>query len=243
MTTSKDATLKEDDHKVWPGAFAAYRTALRQIKKNPGPALLFIGVYALFSVISSIAQGGKLYADPAYAPYEDAAILIFLLALPVYGLALADGRKIHTAEFMRFNASKYFSISVAVILYCFIVGLSLLLLIIPVIWTAAWYAFEVYPIADRGTGPVAALKRSKQLAERHKAKVWRLIGVGILVSILVSLPALALANVPYVGGIASVFAMASYIAITSVSGAILYRWLERNTEQLDSKTVADAAAP
>src|SRR5688572_21141166 len=92
----------------WAGAFAAYGAVFEQIKKNPAPTVLFVGVYLVASVLSLTTQGHTSYLNADHRTYEDIVMFIFWLALPVYGLALADRRRISLNEFMQFDAKKYF---------------------------------------------------------------------------------------------------------------------------------------
>jgi hypothetical protein len=201
---------------AWAGAFAAYGRVFDQIKKNPGPAWLFVGTYVLFSSVSTFFQDGTAY--PNHAPYEDIAYFIFLLAIPVYGLALADRKRISLGEFMRLDLMRYLSLFAASILYVLIVGGSLLLLIVPAIWTIAWFFVTPYVVVDQGKGPIKSLKASKRLAQNHKGKVWGIIGV----SILLMIPAAVFQYIPFIGIAASAFVT----VLSTGAAASLYRWLQ-----------------
>jgi hypothetical protein len=206
---------------VWPGAFAAYSAAWGQIKKNPGPAVLVIGAYALFSVVGLVLQGEAVYADPKHVRYENILGLVFLLALPTYGLAIADNRRISIAEFMKFNFKKYIAYFAAMVLTLLIVGVSLLLFIVPAIWTIAWFCLAGYAVVDTNKGPIEALRASKRLAQAHLSKIWGLIGV----SVLLAVPAALLTFVPYVGDAMSQF----FVVLSYGALALLYRWLQKHS--------------
>lgn len=219
--TEKTVSQNDKPHgqEEWGGAFAAYGKIFEGIKKNPAPVLLVTVVYALASTISTIFQDGKLYMDPKHAPVEDITYLVFLLAMMVYALALADGKRISISQFMRFDLKKYVFVAAAGLLYILIVGVSLLLLIIPAIWTIAWLFAAPYIVVDKNMGPIKALKESKRLAQNHKGKVWGLIGVTTLLGIFVGL----MAYIPYVGGAIS----AAFTMISAGTSALLYRWLQK----------------
>jgi uncharacterized membrane protein len=153
-------TQNEAQKNIWQGAFRAYGTAFDRIKANPEPAFLIVGTYATLAILSGILQGGKPYADSTYANIEDLAYLVFILALVTYSLALADDKKVSIREVMRFSLRKYVWILLAVVLYGLIIGASLLLLIIPAIWTIAWFYFQVYAVVDKNLGPIKALKKA-----------------------------------------------------------------------------------
>lgn len=204
---------------AWMGGFAAYARTFDQIKRNPQPAYLFIAVYTILAVLSSFTGDTTSRFDMNYKSYEDIAWLVFLLALPVYGLALADRKSVTIAEVMRFDVSKFFYMLGAYILATLIFIVSALPLLIPLIWTIAWFSMFEYPVVDKGYGPIQALKESKRLAENHKAKVWGLIGVTIVIGILSAI----LSFVPVIGGaITAVFGV-----ISTGAFAVLYRWLQR----------------
>src|SRR3546814_7982333 len=65
--------------------------------------------------------------------------LIFLLALTVYSLALAKGKKINLSQFMEFSAKKYLSIFAGAIVVGLVIFVSVLALMIPAIFTIAWF--------------------------------------------------------------------------------------------------------
>jgi len=204
----------------WPGAFAAYGTVFRQIKKNPEPALLYIGGYTLFTIVSLVLQGQTSATQHGHVLYEDVAVFIFLLALPVYGLAVADRRAIGIAEFMRFDLKKYLTLVAVTVLVILIVGASLLLFFFFAIWTLAWFSVANYAAVDKRLGPINALKESKRLARAHLSKVWGLFGT----SILLNVPMFLLLHVPYIG-----IAVYQFFTLLTLSAfAVLYRWLQHN---------------
>ncbi|MDQ4031353.1 MAG: hypothetical protein M3332_03415 [Actinomycetota bacterium] len=208
----------------WPGAFTAFAGAFDQLKKNPQPALLFLGVYAVLAIISSVGQDDVSYFSTERWNYEDILYLVFLLALPVYGFALADRKVISLSEFMRFDATKYFTLLGALLLFALVIFGSALLLLVPLIWTVAWFSLIPYAVVDKGTGVIGAFKESKRLARNHKAKVWGAIGVTVLYSIIATL----FAVIPYIGSVAIAFVtLLSWGAF-----AILYRWLQQNDKSL-----------
>jgi uncharacterized membrane protein len=206
--------------KEWPGAFEAYSTAFHRIKDNPKPLVLFGGVFAVVAIVNGLMQPGLSYSDTNYASYEDLAYLVFLLALTLYSLALADGKKLSIVEFMKFDAFKYFSLVATALLLLLVFFGSLLLLVVPIIWTVGWFLVATYAVVDKRLAPIAALKESKRISKDYKGKVWGIFGVGILISIGASF----LGFIPLIGGLST--ALAS--VWTTVAGAILFRWLQKN---------------
>jgi hypothetical protein len=218
-TESQIESGKPGTGKAWQGAFNAYGTAFEGIKQNPKPVLLFVGLYTLLTILGMPTQDGKQYLDPGYNNLADILFLIFLVAFPTYGLAVADKKQLSLREIVRPSFAKFMSVLVASILSGLIVGVSLLLLIIPAIWTIAWLSLYSFAAVDKNMGPVAALKESKRLASEHKAKVWGIIGVGVLMSIGAGI----ISVIPFVGA-AAIAAVSVWVY---VAAAILYRWLQK----------------
>lgn len=204
----------------WRGAFAAYGAALKQIKANPAPAILYVGTYLTLSIIDWLVSGSAATRNDMFN-LEDINTLIFMLALPIYALAVADHKHIGLREFMQFNAKKYFSIFAAGILYGLIIAVSALPLLIPLLWTIPWFALASYPIIDKHMGPIKALKESKRLVLAHRGKVWGLIGATILL-ILAVVPLAFIA--PLFGNL-----VLEFLGVVSIASfALLYRWLQHN---------------
>lgn len=218
-------TKKTDTESAWSGAFDAFGRTFDQLKANPQPIYLLGGAYL------TVAAIGLFTVDPtntreimAASGLEFLVLLVFLLAMQTYGLALADGKKISIAEFMRFDIRKYVFIIVTSILYSLIIAFSFLLFILPVIWTLAWFALSTLLVVDKNLGPVAALKESKRLVQNHKGKVWGIIGVSILFSIGAS----AVGVFPVIGQLASAALSILISVLTIGASARLLRWTQKH---------------
>jgi hypothetical protein len=206
----------------WPGVFNVFGEVFEQAKKNPEPAYVFIGVYAVLALLSFVTGG---YASPFDTNSQDGgfealAFLIFLLALPVYALALADRKVIDTSEFMRFDLGRYLTVFGIMLLTVLLVVIAAIPLLIPLIWVIPWLSLGSYIAVDRKLGVIESLKESKRLTQDHKGKVWGLIGVTILLTIAAGL----LSFIPVVGAAAS----AAITVLSAGSFAVLYRWLQKN---------------
>lgn len=216
--------------KSWPGAFEAFGNALNHMKANPVPVVVFLAASLLVSILQMINYGevptdvkGSLF----YSSYNGIVYLVFLLAIPTYALAVADRKGISLGEFMRFNAKKYFFVLMASLIYTVIVSVSLLLLIVPVIWTLPWFALATLLAADRGLNPIAALKESRRLAQNHKAKIWAIVGVAILVSLVLGL----FAAIPVIGQLLSAIISPLLGLLVIASLAQFMRWSQTQAEQ------------
>lgn len=221
---------------VWMGAFEAIGQAFQQIKKNPQPLMVFIAVTVVLAIADLVVNGGyksPLSTDQGYTSLESLTSLIFLLATPVYALALADRRAITVSDYMRFDLARYFSVFGVLLVSGVIWVLSIIPLLIAWIWTVAWFYLAAYVSVDQKLGPIAALKATKSLSENNKAKVWGVVGASLALSIVASL----LSFVPIVGSVA----IAVATVVTAGASAILYRWLQHNAGHTPVAAPAPAA--
>lgn len=213
----------------WPGAFKAYSRIFSQMKKNPQPAVFFVVTYLIVSIISRVLQGSTVYVSANYREYESIFQLVILLAIPTYALALADRKSLTVAKAMHFELNKYLFMILGAVLFVLAFIVSFLLLIVPVIWAVGWLSLFQFPIVERNLKPVDALKESKQLAHGHKGKVWGIIGVSLLFTIVV----VPLVYLPYVNYLVSAYAMFITIISTGVLAA-LYRNLQQSADPANS---------
>lgn len=227
MQSDLENTTSNTEHKQWPGAFAAYSKAYEGITRNSKPAMLVVGLYLLITLVGSIWQG-KAPTEEGYRGAEAIVGLIFLLALPLYGLAVADKRILTIKQFMKPNGYKYVMVLLTSIVCGLAAALSLLAFIIPVIWVFPWVYLAVYAIAEKQLSPIEAIKYSKSLTGNNKAKVWGLFGV----SILFSIGAFVLAIVPVVGAYLSYGALMFISVLNVVASCILYRFLQGQEESV-----------
>lgn len=206
--------------KEWPGAFAIFNKAFKQISGNLHPVLMFVGIYTVLSIVSLIIQGKSGYNQEGYVPYADVLLVFFILPITVYSLALADKKKLSVAEFMQIDFKKLLILVATSLLATLLIALSFVALVFPVIWVGAWLALVVFPVVDKGMSPIQALKESKRLTQNHKGIVWGIIGVTLLVSIMMGV----IGAIPYIGVAGTAFSN----VWTSVAMAHLYRWLQHS---------------
>ncbi len=218
---------KEHINVAWGGAFDAFKRMFTQLKANPEPAVFLVVAYLIVIAIKMSVAGPDYTTMESFAKvtaFDAAFFLIFMLAIPTYGLALAKGKAISMREMLRFDANKYFAILLAGILYGFAIVASFLLFIIPAIWVVSWFALYQIVVVDKGLGPIEALKESKRLvAERTgKAKVWGVIGASLVLSFAAGL----LAVFPLIGNVLSSSASLLISILTTAAFASLYRWVK-----------------
>jgi uncharacterized membrane protein len=222
MTKKQVTETKTLEASKWPGAFKAFENAGNAVLKNPQPAALFLVVYMVLAIISSNDT------DPVML--TSVADLVFLLAITIYSLALADGKQLTIKSFLQLDVKKYIFLLLTGILGMLLIGVSLLLFIVPVVWTLAWVFSAGYAVADKGLNPVDAIKEGKRLAQNHKGKVWGIVGVTFLFGI-----AIGIINViPYAAYLGTL-ALGVLTIVCSVAGAMLYRWLQANDEVAETE--------
>ncbi len=204
--------------KEWPGAFETYSRVIKQMNLNWKPVAFFVGVYTLMTAVSLSLQGKSVYTDTSYVPYSDAVLILFLLPIVSFALAVAKRKTMTIDQFMTITPRTFLLLMVTSIFASAIILGSILLFIIPAIWTVAWFTLSTYAMVDKNLSPIESLKRSKQVSKDHKAKVWGVIGVGMLLSLVAAL----FAGIPYIG-----IAGIAYATIAlSAASAELYLWLD-----------------
>lgn len=216
---------KEHGHVAWGGAFDAFKRMFAQLKANPEPAMVLVVAYLIVIAVKMSVAGPDYTTVESFAKvtaFDAAFFLIFMLAIPTYGLALAKGKAISVRELLRFDANKYFAILLAGILYGFAIVASFLLFIIPAIWVVSWFALYQIAVVDKGLGPIESLKESKRLVTERigKVKVWGIIGASLVLSFAAGL----LAVFPLIGNILSSSASLLISILTTAAFASLYRW-------------------
>lgn len=227
---------------AWPGAFAALGAAFQQIKKNPQPALIILGVYAVLAIFEAMAAGGHEVTKTSVSIYSQVrqsytglGELIFLLATPIYALAIADRKVITPAEFFAVNVRKYFSVFLATILFALIIIASIPTLMIAAIWFVPWFAFITYLIVDKDAGPIKAFGLSKALGRHNKSKVWGIVGAAILMYIPVAvITSLLVAINRKFGTVIGSVLQTSVSLLAYGALAMLYRWAQHNVGDTDA---------
>lgn len=210
---------------TWMGAFNAYDKAFNVIKKSLFFTLL-TGVAMLAAYAVGVIIHGKPEPGQIYVPYEFLILAPLYLVMPAYSLAVVDGKKPSFASLYRRPLRTFLSLIVAGIVSTLIVGLSFLLLIIPIIWTTAWFSMADLAVMDKNMGPIKALKESKRLAQNHIGKVWGLVGVSFLLSLAINVTAIVPVTGPYI----SMAVSGAFAVWSSVAMAVLYRWLQKNVK-------------
>lgn len=144
---------------------ALMRAALESLKDKWG---LAIGTFLIYSILSG-AAGGLGAAGPVVGLILGGP---FALGAALFSLSLSRGKAVALEQI--FHGFNYFTTALAAYLLVFVyVLLWSLLLIVPGIIAALSYAMTFYIIADDPSiGAEDALKKSKQMMDGYKEKLF-----------------------------------------------------------------------
>lgn len=207
--------------KEWPGSWDAYLTIFDRLWHNRGPALFFIVGYLIVSIVGKLFHAYKIAGSISYTVYEDLFQVLVLLAIPTYGLSLADNKRLTLGQVLRFDIKKFTFLLLSIIAFLAIFIGSLFLLLFPIIWSIGWFSLYQFPVIEFGFHPLDALEESKRLAQQHKSLVWGVVGISVVFTIL----AVPFLYVPYVTYLVPGYAMLIIVISTAVL-AMLYRYLQ-----------------
>lgn len=225
-----------DDGSAWMGAVAAANGAFDQMRKNPRPALVYVGLILLGGICDHFLWAHRVQPDVLTAAavlqsfretsLQSIAQFALMLALPTYGLALADRKMLSVRDFLGVDDRRVFfkfvSIFVGYVLFFALAILSGILLLIPLIWIIPWFSMLALVVAEHGFGPIAAMKESKRLARDYKSYVWGVLFLSFVLGIAGGIISALLLFVPMAGII-----IGSIVSVVSVGMlATLYRWLQ-----------------
>lgn len=206
---------------AWPGALEAFGRALMRSAQSPQPVLAVIlasfGLGLLYSSLELNAVNVVRVMGIAIA------LNLFLVpALLRYCLAIADGRHVTMAGFLRLDGERHATVLLSLGVAGFAVAVSLALLVVPVIWVLPWVVLTAFIATDRQVNPLEALRASRRLTRGHKLHVWGIVATTIALLALVQVIALTSPSAALFSN-----ALGTMVAITSGSTmAMLYRWLE-----------------
>jgi hypothetical protein len=189
---------------------------------NPAPAGIFIAVSFVVSIFVTVTHIHAGTAATATAGAGSLVSLLFVRAMVLYALSIADGRPLSVSQFLEVNVKQFFLLVLAYIAVFILLVIAAIPILIPWIWVIPWLAFTGLALVDKNLDPVAAMSESRRLADHHKGKVWGLIGWMVLVSIAGAI----LGIIPYL----SYLARPAVTVVEGVGLAILYRWLQSQSQ-------------
>lgn len=186
---------------------------------NPVPAAIYVGVSFVLSVLAVVSHlETNSTTRGATGGVIGLVSLLFIRALVVYNLSVADRRPLSVSQFFAVNVKQFFSLIVAGIAAFIILIIAAIPILIPWIWVVPMFAVTGYVLVDKDLGPFAALGASRHLATHHKGKVWGIIGWIVLVGIVGAL----LGIIPYV----SYLVQPALVVLEGATIAVFYRWLQ-----------------
>lgn len=203
---------------TWGGGLNAIKQAYAGIMANPAPA----GIYVAVSfVVGALFALGHPHVSRA-ANYTEAGgtglvSLIFIRALVLYSLSIADKKPLSVSEFFSVDVKQFIFLILAYISVFVVLLIAAIPIFIPWIWVVPWLAFTGYALVDKNLAPFAAMGTSRHLASNHKGKFWGIVGWMILVSIAGAIVGI----IPYV----SYLIQPAIYILEFATLAILYRYL------------------
>lgn len=241
---AKTNTGQSNSKQPWPGAFNVVKPAFLALKVNLG----LVAAYAILQGLLKLAGPDNnatqnLTSTGAAMDYSNLLAaagvgsvgliigLLLLVAVPKLQLASAEGKEISLGDLLRTSVSKLLPALALAILAGLAILIGLLLLIVPGLVLLTWFIFAMYILVDKGTGPIESLKQSRELARGNAGKIWGVIGVSILVSIVAGL---LTGWIPFVGG-----AVAGVIGLAT---GVMMVFLYRNLQSVKAPVVSDPTA-
>lgn len=189
---------------------------------NPTPAGIFIAVSFVVSIVVAVSHIHIGTAATATAAAGSLVSLLFIRAMMLYSLSVADRRPLSISQFLEVNIKQFCFLLLASIAVFILLVIAAIPILIPWIWVIPWLAFTGYALVNKNLDPLAAISESRRLASHHKGKVWGIIGWMILVSIAGAIVGI----IPYV----SYLVRPAVAVVEAVALAILYRWLQSQSQ-------------
>lgn len=202
----------------WPGPFGIFKHSKRVVLVNPW-AILGLGVLNLIVGGIDRRTGGTATVLGVIGVLLS---LWFTLGLVVLYLAGTRGEKLGAFSALKQSMQFYLKMIVATIVSIVLMVLSLLALVVPFFFVVPRLALVNYFLVDKKLGPIEAIKASWKATKGHSLKVWGIVAVTVLFSVL----CLVLV------GIYLVF-------LYQAALAVLYGFITRTTPQ-ESPAVPDA---
>ncbi|TAK89232.1 hypothetical protein EPO04_04015 [Patescibacteria group bacterium] len=151
-------------------------------------AIVSLFVIALFFVIAVIVAAGMVYSGLSGGAALFGGLLLLLLLFSLYALyiqnfllvimlAAAQGQRLSIGEGSKRAIRLIPKLFVVGLLYALAVIGGFILFIIPGFIFMAWFALASLAAIHEDLGPVAALKRSRQLVRDHLIETWGLLGL------------------------------------------------------------------
>lgn len=208
--------------KDWPGAFGIYKYSKQAVLTNWGTLLgLVLSSMVLSGIVSNLGDKkhtmlytiGQLLSLVVAAYASAATTIVALKSVRREKIGFSDALS---------KATEYFwPILGATLLLYVILAASILLFIIPFFFIAPRLTLTPYFLIDNKLGPVDALKASWEETRGHSGKIWGLVGVNIVYTLLF----FTIIGIPF---------GAYFLFLYMAASALLYYWI-RSTKPAVSK--------
>ncbi len=164
--------------------------------------LLALVVLPILALIAAMSIGMALVLTMGLHSYTaivllalDAVLALILLfwlipATTIIMLSNARGQKIALKEVLQQSRRFIGPMFVLGVLEVLAIMVGLVLFVFPGLFFIAWLSLASYAMVDENLGPIAAMKRSKQLVTGHMAETFGLMGTAAAFSLLTLVPVL-----------------------------------------------------
>ena len=198
---------------TWPGAFGSFKHSAAAIRFNLGTILSLVALSVVLTLAPDAISKDATFKDLAVIIANILSIIVSL-ALVYATLASARFKKIGLDEAIASGFSlvaiRYFLMNV---LLAVIYVISFVLLIVPFLYIFPRTILAPYFMIDKDLGPIESIKASWYSTKGHVAKIYRILGVMLL---------MALAILILVG----IYFLIMYSAVI----ALLYLYVTQHTE-------------
>lgn len=220
---------------AWGGGLNAIKQAYAGIMANPVPAGIYVGVAFVVGILFSLGQTHSGTAvNYTSAGWLGLVSLIFIRALILYSLSVADKKPLSVSQFFAIDVKQFISLILAYISVSIVLLITAIPILIPWIWVLPWLAFTGYALVDKDLAPFAAMGESRRLASNHKGKFWGVVGWMILISIAGAIVGV----IPYV----RLLVQPAIYVLEFATIAILYRYLQQQPAQPSAPAAPKVAA-
>ena len=216
--------------KEWPGAFGVYKYSKQAILTNWRTLLVLLLLTLVATVIARVVGGTDRHAGI----YMLAQLLV--LVLSAYASAASTFIELKSVKREKTSLNEAFAkaghyflpMLGAVLLMYVLLTASILLLVIPFFFVLPRLGLTPYFLVDNDLGPLQALKASWNDTRGYSAKVWGIMGVTVVFSLI----AITIIGIPF-----AVYFVFMYTA----ANALLYRYIRAHTPATES--AIDTPAP
>ncbi len=215
--------------KVWPGGFGSY-------KHSKAVMMVSLGTFISLFVLSIVVSLVPMPVDQNTAMYYVVSIVSSIVGVwfqAAFTVALIAGVKKHSItlnESLQSGASIFGIFFLQSLLLGVIAVASILCLIIPAFFILPRLVLAQYYLVDAKMGIVESIKASWEATRGHEGKIWGVIGVAFLMTMLL----ITIIGMPF-----SIYLLFMYSAVF----AVLYFWVAKYGSKTTTAVALDGPTP